>query len=131
MTDEEITFEELQKIVNSPLKNKRTIKDFAKTIYDLSNKNKQLEKENEEQKQKISDLTKDKDLLMIRNLDLIRQNENYKMSENESIEIITDLKAENEKLKTCRNCKKEFTETCETCRRGLYDGEFDNWELAE
>lgn len=41
-----------------------------------------LRKENEQLKQKLSDLTKDKDLLMIRNLDLVRQIEKMKCCNN-------------------------------------------------
>lgn len=92
---------------------------------------KEGEKENEQLKEQNKTILEDNDTLNKWVDDLRKENENYKMAENESLEIIADLKAENEKLKTCRNCKKEFTEICETCRRGLYDGEFDNWELAE
>ena len=88
-------------------------------------------KENEQLKEQNKTILEDNDTLNKWVDDLRKENENYKMAENESLEIIADLKAENEKLKICRNCNKEFTETCETCRRGLYDGEFDNWELAE
>lgn len=62
---------------------------------------------------------------------LEKENEQLKLG-NSSLEYQLNLmKDQIEKLKTCRSCNKEFTESCETCKRGFYDGEVDNWELAE
>lgn len=66
---------------------------------------KNLTKENEELSNSVTELTNTKTELENKVIELETQIENYKLSENEGNEIITELKAQIEKMKCCRNCK--------------------------
>lgn len=101
---------------------KKEILKSTEKLWNERNRLKELEKENER--------LKGIDAIEINGLRFNSPFEMIKWIGNAQFEI-KELKAQIEELKTCWNCKKEFTEDCETCKRGLYGGGKDNWEVIE
>lgn len=113
MTDEEIMFERLF----APIKAK--IQDKNRDITYLEKENAELNRDKTELVNSVTELTN-------KVAELEKQIENYKMSESESLEIIAELKKQNESLKD--TLQAIATDTNEHITHNVAQNELDKWE---